>query len=169
MIPTWIARVSVPRIHRIQQATTHRTYNIKHRTYMIPTWIAWVGVPRSRRIQRASTHRTYISFLTHTLPHTLSFLGVRKTVTFCPTLFLSWVTLCPTRFLSCHKVDRKKLPGGVSYLLCSLIKNPEKEDPLRNTWYRFFEAGVLPPGSWSGNIVNRKTPRGEGSFDQSTT
>jgi len=25
-------------------------------------------------------------------------------------------------------------PGGVSYLLCSLIKNPEEEDPPRSTW-----------------------------------
>ena len=57
--------------------------------------------------------------------------------------------------------DRKNPPppGGVSCLLCSLIKNPEKEDPPRSTWYAFFEGGPLPPGSWSGNIVNRKPPR----------
>ena len=50
--------------------------------------------------------------------------------------------------------------GGVSYLLCSLIKNPEEEDPPRSTWYKFFEGGTLPPGSWLGNIANRNPPRG---------
>jgi len=29
--------------------------------------------------------------------------------------------------------------GRVSYLLCSLIKNQESEDPPRSTWYKFFE------------------------------
>ena len=60
-------------------------------------------------------------------------------------------------------------PGGISYLLCSLIKNWEEEDPPRRTtpkmdqfWGWFFRGGPLPPGSWSGNIVNRKPPRGGG-------
>ena len=51
-------------------------------------------------------------------------------------------------------------PGGVSYLLCSLIKNPEEEDPFRRICTRCLEGGPLPPGSWSGNIVNRKPPGG---------
>ena len=41
-------------------------------------------------------------------------------------------------------------PRGVSYLLCSLIKNPEKENPPRSAWYKFFERGSLPTGSWLG-------------------
>jgi len=51
-------------------------------------------------------------------------------------------------------------PGGVSYVLCSLIKNPEEEDPPRSTRYKFFEWGPFPPGSWLGNTVNRNPPRG---------
>jgi len=39
-------------------------------------------------------------------------------------------------------------PGGVSYLLCSLIKNTEEEDPPQSYWNKFFEGGPLPPGSW---------------------
>jgi len=62
-------------------------------------------------------------------------------------------------------------PGGVSYLLCSHIKKHEWEDPPRSTWYKFFEGGPLTHGSWWGNIVNRKPPRGGGggSFDQYRT
>ena len=58
-------------------------------------------------------------------------------------------------------------PGGFSYLVCSLIKNREEEDPPWRTtpkidyfWGWFFRGGPLPPGSWSGNILNRKPPRG---------
>jgi len=65
----------------------------------------------------------------------------------------------------CSTHQKKKIqsqdphpPGGVLYLLCSLIRNPEEEDPPRSTWYKLFEGGPLPPGSWSGNIV--KPPRG---------
>ena len=54
-------------------------------------------------------------------------------------------------------------PGKVFYLLCSLFKNQEEEDPPRNTWYKFFGGGPLPPGSWLGNIMNRKPPRGGGA------
>jgi len=61
------------------------------------------------------------------------------------------------------------LPRGGSYLLCSLIKNREKEDPPWRTtpkidqfWRWFLRGGPLPPGSWSGNSVNRKPFRGGG-------
>jgi len=62
--------------------------------------------------------------------------------------------------------DRKepRSPGGGSYLLCSLIKNLEEEDPPRSTWYKFFEGVPLPSSSWSGNMVNRKPPWGGGFF-----
>jgi len=44
--------------------------------------------------------------------------------------------------------DRKDpSPRGGSYFLCSLIKNPEKEDTLRTICDRCFEGGPLPPGS----------------------
>ena len=51
--------------------------------------------------------------------------------------------------LSFHHSDRKNPPppGGVSYLLCSLIKNPEEEDPPRRICTRCFVGGPLPPGS----------------------
>ena len=63
---------------------------------------------------------------------------------------------------------------GVSYLLCSLIKNWEEEDPrgpLKNHQQNrsilgvvlqgwFFKGGPLPPSSWLGNIINRKPPGG---------
>jgi len=56
--------------------------------------------------------------------------------------------------------DRRTPPlWGGSYLLCSLLKNREEEDQF---WGWFFRGGPLPPGSWSGNIVNRKPPRGGG-------
>jgi len=61
---------------------------------------------------------------------------------------------------SCSFVDL--LP---SYLLCSLIKNPEEEDPPRRICTMCFEGGPVPPSSWSGNIVHRKPPWG--SFNQS--
>ena len=32
----------------------------------------------------------------------------------------------------------------VCYVLCSLSKNPEEEDPPRSTWYKFFEGVPLP-------------------------
>jgi len=46
-------------------------------------------------------------------------------------------------------IERRLLPGGVSYVLCSLIKNPgpEEEDPPRRICTRCFEGGPLPPGS----------------------
>jgi len=50
-------------------------------------------------------------------------------------------------------------PSEVSYLLCSLIKNPEEEDPSRKICTRCCEGGPLPPCSWLGNIVNKKPPR----------
>jgi len=52
-----------------------------------------------------------------------------------------------------HWSKKTAPPGGVSYLLCSLIKNPEEEDPPRSTWYKFFEGGPLASDSWLGNIV----------------
>jgi len=59
-------------------------------------------------------------------------------------------------------IEETAPPGGVSYLLCSLIKNPEEEDPPRRICTKCFEGGPLPPGSWLGNIVNRKPPPGGG-------
>ena len=53
-------------------------------------------------------------------------------------------------YICTHKhtmIERTPPPGKVSRLLCSLIKNPEEEDPPRSTWYKFFEGGPLPPGS----------------------
>ena len=62
-------------------------------------------------------------------------------------------------------------PGEVSYLLCSLIKNREEEDPpwrttpkIDQSWGWFFRGGPLPPSSWSGITVNMKSPRGEVFF-----
>ena len=45
-------------------------------------------------------------------------------------------------------VERNPSPGGVSYILCSLIKNPEEEDPLRSTWYKLFKGGSSSSGFW---------------------
>jgi len=66
-------------------------------------------------------------------------------------------------------IERKNPPppGKVSYLLCSLIKNPEEvATPWRTTlkidqfWGWFFRRGPLPPGSWFGNHPTKKPPRG---------
>ena len=65
---------------------------------------------------------------------------------------------------TCILIERNTPPGGGSYLLCSLIKNPEEEDPSRRICTRCFEGGPLPPVSWLGNIVNRKPPPGGGFF-----
>jgi len=57
--------------------------------------------------------------------------------------------------------------GSSSPGLCSLIKNPEEEDPPRRICTRCFEGAPLPLGSFLGNIVNRETHPGEGvSCDQ---
>ena len=56
-------------------------------------------------------------------------------------------------------IERNPPPGGVSYSLCSPIK---EDDPLRRICTRCFEGGHLSQGSWLGNIVNRKPPRGGG-------
>ena len=70
-------------------------------------------------------------------------------------LYTCWV------YLSTHTlIKRNTPPGGGSYSLCSLVKNPEEEDPPRIICTRCFEGGPLPLGSWSGNKVNRKPPRG---------
>ena len=61
------------------------------------------------------------------------------------------------------------LPGGVRYLLCSLIKSRVQEDPPRSTWYKSFEGGPLAHGSWWGNIVNTKPRRGGGFFRSKKT
>jgi len=57
-------------------------------------------------------------------------------------------------------IERTRPPEGVSYLLCSLIKNRVYEDPPRRICTRFFDGGPLTHGSWRGNKVNRKPPRG---------
>jgi len=84
----------------------------------------------------------------------------------------------PVRVKTCTEdlLERNPPLGEVSYLLCSLIKNREEEDPPWRTtpkidqcWGWFFKGGPLPPGSWLGNIVNKKetSPGGGGLFDQS--
>jgi len=56
-------------------------------------------------------------------------------------------------------IERNPPPsGGVSYLLCSLIHNPEEEEPPRRIGTRCFAGGPLPPRFWLGNIINRKSP-----------
>jgi len=63
-----------------------------------------------------------------------------------------------------QRFDRRNPPppGGGFYLVGSLTKNPEEEDPPRRICTRCFEGGPLPPGSWFGNLPNRKPPRGGG-------
>ena len=66
---------------------------------------------------------------------------------------------------SLTRIDRRKPlpPWGLTYLLCSLIKNPEEGDPPRRSCTKCSEGCPLPLDSELGNIVNRKTP-GEGGF-----
>ena len=56
--------------------------------------------------------------------------------------------------------DRKKPPprGGFRVTMFP-DQEPGGRGPPSSTWDKFFEGGPLPPGSWSGNIVNRKPPR----------
>jgi len=66
------------------------------------------------------------------------------------------------KVLKGHNLDRKKppRPGG---WLCGLQPRTGGKGPqLDQLWGWFFRGGPLPPGSWSGNIVNRNPPRGGG-------
>ena len=55
-----------------------------------------------------------------------------------------------------YAVSKEHPPTGVvSYFLCSLIKNPEEEDPPRRICTRCFEGGPLPPGSWPPDPMNQ--------------
>ena len=51
--------------------------------------------------------------------------------------------------------QERRPPGGVFYLVGSITKNPEKEDPPRSTWYKLFEGGPLAPSSLLENPPNR--------------
>jgi len=43
-----------------------------------------------------------------------------------------------------YSFDRSKhSPWGFSYLLGSLVKNLEEEDPSGNSWYKIFEGGLF--------------------------
>jgi len=54
-------------------------------------------------------------------------------------------------------------PGGRFYLASSPTKNPEEEDTPRIMCTRCLESGPRHPGSWLGNLPNRK-PTSEGKF-----
>ena len=58
--------------------------------------------------------------------------------------------------------------GGVSYLAGSLTENPEEVNLPWSNWYKYFEGGPLPPGSWLGNMPNTRPPQGGGGFLQPT-
>jgi len=60
------------------------------------------------------------------------------------------------------EIDRKKPPSRRGFLFIVFPnQEPEEEDPPRRICTRHLE-GPLPPGSWLGNIVNRKPPRDGG-------
>ena len=88
----------------------------------------------------------------------------------------STVFTTSARALLCKLIERTPPPrGGVSYLLCSLIKKREEEAPpwktspqINHCWGCFFRGGPPPPGFWWENIRNRKPPRGGGGFFRST-
>ena len=60
-------------------------------------------------------------------------------------------------------------PGGVSYLLCSLVKNRVQEDPPRRICTRFFEGVLLHTVLDEGTLKIGNPPGGGVSFDQSVT
>ena len=66
--------------------------------------------------------------------------------------------------------DRKENPppGRVSRFLCSLIKNPEQEDPPRRICTRCFGVLLLRVLD-HGTLKIGKPPEGGGSFDQHTS
>jgi len=83
--------------------------------------------------------------------------------------------MCPLSCTPAKLIERTPpLRGGFVFTMF-LIKNREEEDPPWRTtpkndqflgWF-FRGGGPFPPGSWSGNIVNRTPPPGGGgSFDQ---
>jgi len=77
-------------------------------------------------------------------------LGVLSNEPLGPALFL--VPLLLFLFICQIWSQETPPPGRVSYLLCSLIKSPEEEDPLEAPGTIFFEGNPLLPGSWLGNI-----------------
>ena len=59
------------------------------------------------------------------------------------------ITKSAVDIIRVQMIERTLLPGGVFYVLCSLIKDPgpEEEDPPRIICTRCFEGDPLPPGS----------------------
>ena len=83
-----------------------------------------------------------------------------------------WVDELICRWTHLYELWSKETPppGGLSYLLCSLIENRGEEDPPWRTtpkidqfWGCFFRGGPLPPGPWFGNHQTEKPPQ-EGGF-----
>ena len=73
------------------------------------------------------------------------------------------------RELFCQTWSKEIPPPGVSYLLSSLTKNPEEEEPPRRICSRCFDGGPVSAGSWLGNIGcpgKYEKPAGVVSFDQ---
>jgi len=56
-------------------------------------------------------------------------------------------------------------PGGFLFTMFP-NQEPGGRGPPRSTWYKFFEGGPLPLGSWWGNILYRKPPQGGGPCNQ---
>jgi len=77
-------------------------------------WCAVIGKPGSARPNRTALPQSLMMDLGHM------------------NIVLKW----------CMLIERTPDPRGVSYVLCSLIKNPEKEDPSRRNCYK-FEGGLF--------------------------
>ena len=61
-----------------------------------------------------------------------------------------YINICIHMYISIRihtLIEGNPPPGGVSYSLCSLIKNREYEGPPRSTWYKSFDGGPPTHGS----------------------
>jgi len=175
---TYIRTYLPPDIHTY----LHTSWHTYVRTYLL-TYIR-TYLPSDIRTYLPTFWHTYVHASIHTYIHAYAYIHKRMS---------SWglvsSDICQDIMISYHHmwwyvgayvmmqwwrvqfdfilIKRTPPPGGVSYFLCSLIKKPEEEDPPRRICTRCFVGGPLPQVSWSGNILNRKPPRGGGgSFNQ---
>jgi len=127
MILTWIARVSVPRIHRIQQATTHRTYNTKHIWYRheLQEWacLEYVGFKERARIEH-----TYLSLLTLFLTLFLSLVWGRQSHSAPPSSFLESRSAPHSSFPVTKLIERNP-PGGFPIYYIPWSRTRRKRTP----------------------------------------
>jgi len=158
-----------------------------HTVYLSLSHTHFISLSHTHTLSLTHIHTLYLMNHTHNLFRQQAYSLYREGV----------IHACHAHHTNMHSDRKKPLPPGrFSYLLWSLIKNPEEEDtPWRITpkidqwffrggssfsgfliwkppkkdqfWGWFFRGGPLPPGSWFGNHPTKKNS-GRGGFFRST-